>query len=135
MSTYRDDRDALATRISALEAELAGLEPQLAEAEAEAERLASKERELEAELGRLTAPGPTKNRTDRILGTIVYVPLASALGGALAMCAGLLVIGLPTFLFTDNPGNWLLYLVGVVAVAGLVTAGVHTVRQIWGPSA
>jgi hypothetical protein len=117
--------------LTAVEEELAALSQQIAEAEAEAEELGEKERALEEELASLETPAPVKNRTDRILETIVYVPMASMLGGMLALAAGFLVVGLPTFMFTSNPGNWLLYVVGVLMVAGAIATGVHTTRQIW----
>lgn len=131
MSTYRDDRAALTERIATLEAELAELEPELEAAEVEAAELEAEEEQLAQELARRAAPRPGKTRFDRALESVVYTPLASALGGGMGLAAGFLVIGLPTFLFTDDPGNWLVVVVGLAALAGAIAAGVHTLRSVW----
>lgn len=131
MSTYRDDREALAARVALAEEELTALTAAISETKAEHDALLERERGLEKELERPELPASERTRTDRVLETIVFTPIEAVFSGALGAVIASVLVGLPTFLFTKNPGNWLLYALGAFLLAGFTAGGVRSVRRIW----
>jgi hypothetical protein len=131
VTTYRNDSQALTTRLEALEQELAALAESVARRQDEIATQAERAIDLERQLKADTSPAAKRTRLDAVLATIAYVPLASTFGAALAVAAGLVALGLPTMLVTDDPGNWLFYVLGVALLAGAIGGAWHAIREIW----
>jgi hypothetical protein len=134
MPGYRDDTQALEARVDALERELMALREQSARARLELDLESEREAELAERLEAREAPPAGRTRFDRVLQTIVYVPLGAMLGGTVVVAVALLVIGIPVMVVTDDPGAWFSYLLGLLLIAGIVGGAWSSAKSIWSSS-
>lgn len=131
MSEYRDEHAARRAEIDALTQDLEARRAELGEVRDEHARLTARVAELERMLSRLRQSAGPRDRTDKVLETIVYVPIATGVVGMFGTIVAGLVVGIPLMLMGFEAKAWFFYaLEGVFVVCGAIGL-VRSLRSIW----